>query len=693
MHGAVARTILAVVTALALIPAALAGPAPSPASAGAGYRTLGQPALGDESLASRCSDPNARFNFLDDGGFEMHGPSGITVDAKGRLFVTDFGGLRVMMWPKVDGLASCAPATIIGAGNLVGPEAVVFDEKSRTLFVADTLNHVVHGFRQAGKTWSVSVTLGTFAAGNGADQFNFPRGLAVDDDGRLFVADDFNNRVQIFAPPFNDGDGAVDSIGAAANGGFSHPKGLALVGETLFVADYDNNRVLRFTGPFNTPDQVYTATATFTGVTKPVDVAISGMGGLLVTQQETPAVKVFLGAAWWDSDNSPDTVYTEFLGPEPLGVATDRLGGVYMADYRHYRVLIREERTIRAPVDPKATAATKALLANLHARGTRASDRTAIGQHLLTYEYGPKSSTKAWYGDWLQMKRKGLPLPKVMGGELSDLMSYPGFSPNRNARNEMIRFGKAGGIITLTWHPQNPTGGPFGQPITVAQIQQMSAPNTAIGKAWRTQLNRAALVLKQFANAGVPVLFRPLHEQNGDFFWWGHDRSGGQALYERQQAWVGMWQDMVLYMTEKKGLHNLLFVFGTNQVNYSDVTAPLTYYPGGFWADAVSIDVYDEQLDLAGNDRGRQHYAALVSTGKPFGIAEFGQTTFDNGTGPNGEKWDARTLTRRIRDSYPRTAWAAAWYSSVEGGAKYVYALPDVAFTKQMLNDRLIETE
>lgn len=693
MYHAITRSLIALVIAAAFV--AIHGPAsaPAPASAATAYRTLGQPTLQGGSLASRCTDPNARFNFLNDGGFEMHGPSGIAIDSRGRLFVTDFGGVRVMMWPNVDALGACDPATIIGAGNLVGPEAVVFDEKSKTLFVADTLNHVVHGFKQAGKTWSVSVTLGTFDAGNGPDEFNFPRGLALDDDGRLFVADDFNNRVQVFAPPFNDGDGAVDSIGASADGGFSHPKGLAMVGETLFVADYDNNRVLRFTGPFNTPDEVYTATATFTGVTKPVDVAVSGMGALLVTQQEIPAVATFFGAAWWDSDNTPDQVFIDFLNAEPLGVASDQAGRIYVADYRAYRVLIREERTRTTPVDPNATAATKALLANLNARGTRGTDRTAIGQHLITWEYGPKSSTKAWYGDWLQMKQKGFPLPKVMGGEMSDLMTYPGFEPNRNARREMIRFGKAGGIVTLTWHPANPTGGPFGKPISVEQIQQMSDTNTAVGKAWRTQLDRAAFVLKQFANAGVPVLFRPLHEQNGDFFWWGHDHSGGQALFERQQAWVGMWQDMVLYMNEKKGLHNLLFVFGTNQVNYSDVTAPLTYYPGGFWADVVTIDIYDEQLDMAGDDRGLQHYAALVSTGKPFGIAEFGQDTFDNGTGANAEKWDARTLTRRIRDSYPRTAWAAAWYSSVEGGVKYVYALPDVAFTKLMLNNKLIETQ
>jgi beta-mannanase len=130
-------------------------------------------------------------------------------------------------------------------------------------------------------------------------------------------------------------------------------------------------------------------------------------------------------------------------------------------------------------------------------------------------------------------------------------------------------------------------------------------------------------------------------------------------------------------------------------VNFDGVAPPLTYYPGANWADAVSIDIYDEQLDLAGGARGLRHYNALIGTGKPFGISEFGQSFGDNGTGPNAHQWDARTLTRRIRDSYPRTAFAIAWYSSVEGDppVSFVFALPDVAFTRQLLNDPLIDTQ
>ena len=122
---------------------------------------------------------------------------------------------------------------------------------------------------------------------------------------------------------------------------------------------------------------------------------------------------------------------------------------------------------------------------------------------------------------------------------------------------------------------------------------------------------------------------------------------------------------------------------------------PLTFYPGAGWADVVSIDIYDEQLDFGGNQRGVQHYTALIGTGKPFGLAEFGQSFGDNGTGPGGANWDARILAQRVRDSFPRTAFAIAWYSSVEGvpPQAYVFALPDVSFTPQLLNDPLIDTQ
>ena len=148
-------------------------------------------------------------------------------------------------------------------------------------------------------------------------------------------------------------------------------------------------------------------------------------------------------------------------------------------------------------------------------------------------------------------------------------------------------------------------------------------------------------------------------------------------------------------MTRRKGLKNLLFVFGTNQVNYSEVAPPLTYYPGDKLVDLVSIDVYDEELDLAGSSRGLEFYKDLVGTGKPFGLSEFGQSFGNKGTGPDSDKWDARTLTKRLRDSYKEAVFAIAWYSSREGDPPhdFVFALPDVAHTQELLDDSLIDTQ
>src|SRR5581483_4363610 len=426
--------------------------------AGALYILLGQPTMSDTTLASRCANLDATFNYSPNNG-TMYGPSGIAVDPRGRVYVTDYAGHRVLTWPDSDALATCMAADgVIDAAGLIGPEAVAIDPRTETVFVADTLSHTVVGYRHSGAAWTRSVTLGTRgASGNGANQFNFPRGLAVDSNGRLYVADDYNNRVLMFDPPFSDGQSAADSIGAGADGGFSHPKGLAISGRTLFVADYDNNRVLRFTGPFTTPDQVYTASGIFGGLSQPVDVAIHADGSLLVTDQGTRQVLKFPDAVWIDSTSAPGArLFAGALNAEPLGVASDHAGRVFIADYRAYRVIIGRPMS-HTPISSGASVEATSLLANLNLRPSLATARVALGQQLRTWSYGSKSDPDAWYGAVLEMQQNGWPLPKVLGGEMSDLQSRPGFSPNTDALNELIRHGSTQGIVTLVWHPDNPT--------------------------------------------------------------------------------------------------------------------------------------------------------------------------------------------------------------------------------------------
>ena len=218
----------------------------------------------------------------------------------------------------------------------------------------------------------------------------------------------------------------------------------------------------------------------------------------------------------------------------------------------------------------------------------------AIGQQLITWLNPelPRTDPEGWGRDWLKLELGGWPLPKVMGAELSELKD------GSNAVGELIRHGQAGHIVTLVWHPPHPNGGNLKTPISTGDLKMLIEQGTPLGASWQNELDKAAAKLQTFKDANVPLLFRPLHEQNGSFFWWGHDNSKGEDLRERQAAWVAVWRNMVMKLTAEKGLDNLLLVFGANQVNFDGVAPPLTYYPGPSWVDVVSIDVYNDELNL-----------------------------------------------------------------------------------------------
>lgn len=94
-----------------------------------------------------------------------------------------------------------------------------------------------------------------------------------------------------------------------------------------------------------------------------------------------------------------------------------------------------------------------------------------------------------------------------------------------------------------------------------------------------------ATELLKLQDAGVPVIFRPYHEAEGNgpnggaWFWWG---SGGAEVYKQ------LWENLYTELTEKYGLHNLIWEF--NSYTYS--TSP-EWYPGDDLVDIVAYDKYN----------------------------------------------------------------------------------------------------
>ncbi len=93
--------------------------------------------------------------------------------------------------------------------------------------------------------------------------------------------------------------------------------------------------------------------------------------------------------------------------------------------------------------------------------------------------------------------------------------------------------------------------------------------------------------LLKIQDAGVPVIFRPYHEAQGNYdgnsgqawFWWGQ---------EGPEAYVALWRQLYTTLTEKYGLHNLIWEFNSYLLNgYED------WYPGDEYVDIVGFDKYN----------------------------------------------------------------------------------------------------
>jgi hypothetical protein len=192
--------------------------------------------------------------------------------------------------------------------------------------------------------------------------------------------------------------------------------------------------------------------------------------------------------------------------------------------------------------------------------------------------------------------------------------------------------------------------------LTAADLAQLSDTTTPAGQRWHRGLDRVAEIIREVTRRtpNVTVLFRPLHESNQDFFWWG--RWG-------QPAFHALWQHTFEYLTETQGLHNLLWVYSAT--TKKDPENPLddfpVHYPGDDLVDVVGMDVYSDTLENVDN-----WYGALHGLGKPVALTEYGPTRDEKGN-VNGTDQSNSAVITAIRDRYRDLVWATCWYSDIPG--------------------------
>lgn len=292
----------------------------------------------------------------------------------------------------------------------------------------------------------------------------------------------------------------------------------------------------------------------------------------------------------------------------------------------------RQGRTDLPPRLGSLSAPASELLARLY---RLSGSRTLSGQHNYV-GHGSEHSRRA--------AEVGGAYPAVWGSDF-------GFSGTDNDKDavrhrsgmvaEAIRQWRAGSVITLMWHACRPVDDePCGwkssvqAELTDAQWTELVTPGTALHSRWLAQVDTVAGYLRALRDAGVPVLWRPYHEMNGDWFWWGARR--GDDGYRR------LWGLMHQRLTVHHGLENLVWVWNPNAPGSADAYAP--YLPDLRTVDVLAADVY-------GGDFRASHHDQLVAlaAGRPIALGEVGVM-------PAPE----------VLDRQPRWVWFMTWAGFID---------------------------
>ena len=164
---------------------------------------------------------------------------------------------------------------------------------------------------------------------------------------------------------------------------------------------------------------------------------------------------------------------------------------------------------------------------------------------------------------------------------------------------DWAKKGEGRGIISMMWHWNAPTDlinqapdklwwrGFYTDATTFDLAAVLANKNGDKYKLLLSDIDAIAVQLKKLQAADVPVLWRPLHEAPGGWFWWGAKGSG---------PFKELWQILYDRLTNFHNLHNLIWVYTATDTFKAD------WYPGDQYVDVVGLDVYaDASSNMSGN--------------------------------------------------------------------------------------------
>lgn len=257
--------------------------------------------------------------------------------------------------------------------------------------------------------------------------------------------------------------------------------------------------------------------------------------------------------------------------------------------------------------------------------------------------------------DSCDMYRTSGEFPAVYGWDLGDIHDSRNLDSVsfENMKAWMIGVHEHGGINTISFHLDNPVDG--NSSWDTSKITSSLLPGGENNALLNHQLDLAAAFLQDLKTADgkfIPIIFRPWHEHNGNWFWWGRGNAS-------EEEYIQLFRYTVEYFQTKHQIHHLLYAFSPDRSRMTDPGSVEDYlyaYPGDDVVDLLGWDNYKDvrvyHLDSL-DHQGREDLAkglAMISgiaaeKGKLLALTETGSEAIN----------DSLWFTERILDPIKNT--------------------------------------
>ena len=320
-------------------------------------------------------------------------------------------------------------------------------------------------------------------------------------------------------------------------------------------------------------------------------------------------------------------------------------------------------------IDKDATRETRSLFENLR---KLSKDHTLFGhQHATEYGHG-------WGGDENRSDVKSVTgsHPAVIGVDLSGFSGRPDDAIKRAKealRKNVIDTYNRGGVTTVAWHFSNPVsrGGFYWVDSLSLPAVKYIIPGGEAHQKYKdilTGIGEWANNTRGSDGKLVPMIFRPYHEFDGGWFWWGKPHC-------TKEEFISLWRFTVSYLRDSLDVHNFIYAFSPDN-KFETEEEFLERYPGDKWVDMVGMDNY--------GDMGRNRYSPdtaalklkIVSdyAQKAGKLAAFTETGLESIPNPT---WWTETLLKVMRaDKTMQLSYVLVWRNDQRSATHYYAPYP-----------------